>query len=255
MSTIGERIVRQRERQRISQSELAALIGETKQTMYKYEHGIVTNIPLPKLEAIGRALDCSPAWLAGWDAEQWAAAWDQHEPVQRESDEIYDALNADGRRELCRYGRYLTSLEEYRQAEEAPVVELFPEYLTPAAAGYASPIQGEDYVLIPRPDDAPERADFCLRLAGDSMEPYLRNGQRVFVQRGAVLSPFDVGIFYVGGDVFCKQYCPGYDGQLYLLSANPLRKDANIVLTAEDSRGVVCFGKVLTRRLPKPAYW
>ena len=249
MNAIGERIRQLRSQLGISQSQLAEDIGESKQTLYKYETGIVTNIPLQKLEAIARVLDCPPAALVGWETAAGSA------PAEREIDRIFDTLNPDGQSDLLRYGRYLTGLESFRRPEEAPVIDLIADYLTPAAAGYASPIEGEEYRMIPRPDDAPPSADFCLRVSGDSMEPYIHDGQRVYVKRGAALSPFDVGIFFVAGDVYCKQYCPGFEGQLYLLSANPQRQDANILLTYADSRGVVCFGKVLLpKKLPKPSY-
>lgn len=66
MSTIGEKIYQLRSERGLTQSELAEAIGETKQTIYKYERGIVTNIPLPKIEAIAKVLNCPPAALTGW---------------------------------------------------------------------------------------------------------------------------------------------------------------------------------------------
>lgn len=66
MSTIGERIAELRLRRGMTQSDLGDAIGESKQTIYKYEHGIITNIPLPKVEAIAKALRCPPVALTGW---------------------------------------------------------------------------------------------------------------------------------------------------------------------------------------------
>ena len=34
--------------------------------MYKYENGIITNIPSNKIEAIAKALEITPAYLMGW---------------------------------------------------------------------------------------------------------------------------------------------------------------------------------------------
>lgn len=63
---IGERIREKRELIGMTQTELAAKIGESKQTVYKYEHNIVTNIPYTKVELIANSLGCSPKYLVGW---------------------------------------------------------------------------------------------------------------------------------------------------------------------------------------------
>jgi hypothetical protein len=34
--------------------------------MYKYENGVITNIPSDKIEDIANALHCSPVYLMGW---------------------------------------------------------------------------------------------------------------------------------------------------------------------------------------------
>lgn len=64
--TIGERIRDARESKKISQEELGRACKITKQTIYKYETGVITNIPLDKLEIIADVLDVSSAYLAGW---------------------------------------------------------------------------------------------------------------------------------------------------------------------------------------------
>lgn len=68
-SDIGRRIAAMREARGISLSELAAKCGENKQTIYKYEKGLISNIPLPKIEAMASALGCSPEELVGWRLE------------------------------------------------------------------------------------------------------------------------------------------------------------------------------------------
>ena len=181
-----------------------------------------------------------------------------------------EKLNDAGMEELVDYGEYLGSKEEYLlapgekrsfyhtgDAHAAPAGEIvyIRHYLTPAAAGFASPIEGEDYELVPVTNSVPARADFCIDISGDSMAPYIEDGQRVYVQRDATLEPFDVGVFFVDGDVLCKQYCVDSFGTLYLLSANKKREDANRVITRDSASTVVCFGKViLPRKLPKPIY-
>lgn len=141
------------------------------------------------------------------------------------------------------------------EAQKAAEVYFIREYTTPAAAGFASPIEGEDYTLIPRDAKTPRNADFCVRIQGDSMEPYIKDGDRVFVQRDVTLEDMDVGIFYLDGDVYCKQICQDYVGNIYLLSANPLREKLNKKVDHNSTSTLVCLGKVITLgKLPEPRY-
>ncbi len=64
--TVGDRIKKQREMLGISQTELASKVKSSKQTLYKYENNIITNIPSDKLELIADILGVSPAYLMGW---------------------------------------------------------------------------------------------------------------------------------------------------------------------------------------------
>ena len=65
--TVGEKIKKTRELRKVAQVDLATTIGISKQTLYKYENGIITNIPSDKIEAIAKALDTTPAYLMGWN--------------------------------------------------------------------------------------------------------------------------------------------------------------------------------------------
>lgn len=65
--TVGDRIKEQRELNRISQVELAEKMGVSKQTLYKYENNIVTNIPSDKIQIIAKILGISPSYLMGWE--------------------------------------------------------------------------------------------------------------------------------------------------------------------------------------------
>ncbi|MBR0040980.1 MAG: helix-turn-helix transcriptional regulator [Oscillospiraceae bacterium] len=70
MSIVGDNIRKLRIHRGLSQTELAEAIGESKQLLYKYESGAVTNIPIAKIEAIARALRCSPESLVGWEEQK-----------------------------------------------------------------------------------------------------------------------------------------------------------------------------------------
>ena len=248
----AENLMRLMRQNREKQVDLARLLGVSKSTLSSYCSG--RQMPrMDKIETLAHHFGVSRAELIG---DEPAPLPEPGEPAPASPiREVYESLNERGQAELMRYGRYLTEQEEYRSATPVLRIETIKHFLVPAAAGYASPIEGEDYEEIPRSSDTPAGADFCITVRGDSMEPFIPDGSLVYVQRGAPLQEFEPGIFFVDGDVFCKQWCTDYSGTLHLLSANPLRQDANIVIPRDSGRVCVCFGKVLLpRRLPRPEY-
>ena len=64
---IGDRIKEIRTKHGMSQVMLADKIKVSKQTLYKYENGVITNIPSDKIEAIADVFGVSPAYFMGWD--------------------------------------------------------------------------------------------------------------------------------------------------------------------------------------------
>lgn len=64
---IGERIKSCREKANLTQGELAKRLTTTKQTIYKYENNIVTNIPSDKIEKMAELFNVTPAYLMGWE--------------------------------------------------------------------------------------------------------------------------------------------------------------------------------------------
>ena len=69
--TIGERIREARTAKGLTQEQLAEQVHVTKQAVYKYETGIVTNIPLDKLESIAACLGVAPGYLAPLPGRNW----------------------------------------------------------------------------------------------------------------------------------------------------------------------------------------
>lgn len=64
---VGSRIKKRRLETGITQTELADKTNISKQTLYKYENNVITNIPSDKIEMIARILNCSPGYLMGWE--------------------------------------------------------------------------------------------------------------------------------------------------------------------------------------------
>lgn len=160
-------------------------------------------------------------------------------------------LNANGHIELVNYAEFLVSQPEYRLTSTSR--RAVRHYIYPVAAGYAAPVEGEDYEMLEL-DDVPPGADYCITVSGDSMEPYIKDGSLVFVKRSLDLTDFDVGVFYVDGDVLIKQLFVDPMHNIYLLSANPRREDANKMISHNSTSTLMCFGKVLINKLPRPNY-
>ena len=59
---------------------------------------------------------------------------------------------------------YRDEVEESRSGREPRVI---PLYRSPAAAGYAAPVFGEDFDYIPVTDDVPQAAEFAVRIQGE----------------------------------------------------------------------------------------
>ena len=170
----------------------------------------------------------------------------------------FSALDAHGRDAVSA----IMEIEETRMKREAErePAEIVPirtirHYFEGPAAGVNGLVDGEDYEDIPLPAGAPNDADYCLTVSGDSMEPYFADGEMVYVKRDVPLRDFDVGVFAVDGATYIKQFCRGVYGETYLLSANPKRESANITIKPDGNQNCVCQGKVLTKKkLPKPVY-
>ena len=140
-------------------------------------------------------------------------------------------------RRLSESGRELVNMvidHELSRREEKPSVnspesKIIPLYLTPAAAGYASPALGDDYE-----DYAVEKgsaADFAVRIAGDSMEPRFVNGQTVWVKAAQDANNGDIVLCTLNDQGYCKKLRKDKNG-IALISLN--KKYAPIPVREED---------------------
>ncbi|MCU6762267.1 HTH-type transcriptional regulator immR [uncultured Roseburia sp.] len=70
--TVGERLKEIREKNGMSQVEFADKINVSKQTLYKYENNLITNIPSDKIEAAAKLGNVSPSYIMGWEVSSVA---------------------------------------------------------------------------------------------------------------------------------------------------------------------------------------
>ena len=124
--TVGERIKKVRNKLGMSQVDFADKINVSKQTLYKYENNIITNIPSDKIEAAARLGNVSPAYLMGWtisdedianlfvlhDLEDIIDNIREFSPPEKAHFKNYLRLHEISRRDVDKYTNQLLSLQQ-----------------------------------------------------------------------------------------------------------------------------------------------
>ena len=117
--TKGQRIKQRRSDLNLSQSDVAKKIGVRKQTLYKYENDIVTNIPSDKIEKLASALDTTEAYLMGWDTNSTIDYMVSLRHIKEEKTDIAEMLIMDNLIDQIKPTREeLDMIISYRNAEE-----------------------------------------------------------------------------------------------------------------------------------------
>ena len=171
-------------------------------------------------------------------------------------------------RELDYYGRKIVSsvcrIEAERIKNTAECGDVLNDdivyikkFTAPSAAGYAAPVEGDEYELIPMDGSIPHSADFAVKVQGDSMAPYINDGDVVYVKKtDDKLNIGDVGIFCIDGCMYCKIFYEDNERNITLVSANPEMRESNVYISCDSGSNVVCFGKViLQHKIPFPNYF
>ena len=181
--TIGERIKELRNRMGMSQVEFADKINVSKQTLYKYENDIITNIPSDKIEAIAKLSNVSPAYLMGWESEtnNLVRFFDNIFPIQTKSFPLLGEI-------AC--GEPIFANEDR-----------------------------ESYVVA----GADIKADFCLKCKGNSMiNARIHDGDIVFVRKQSMVDNGEIAAVLIENEATLKRvfYYPD-KAKLVLQAENP----------------------------------
>lgn len=180
--TVGERIKNLREKLGMSQVDFADKINVSKQTLYKYENNIITNIPSDKIEAAASIGNVSPASLMGWDNNVGPIT----SGIKHKRPGV--VINVLGR---VAAGTPIEAIEDIIATEE----------ITEEMAS-----TGEF---------------FGLQIDGNSMEPKMSKGDVVIVRQQDDAESGDTVIVTINGtDATCKRLRKYRDG-IELISTNP----------------------------------
>ena len=157
-------------------------------------------------------------------------------------------------REVVLVHKFRKADENKKQAVEAILdgvklreTKIIPLFGSSFAAGSFEPgTQGEpfeDYEV-----DADSKAEFAIRISGDSMEPELHDGEiALCTKRRPQIG--EIVVCLVNGSFYVKQFIT--DGvNIYLRSINRNRKDADLDIWATGNYTVKCFGTVIHKRIP-----
>lgn len=223
--SIGSRIKEARNRQKLTQEELAKQIGVTKGAIANYENGVST----PKIELLYKlfiALNCDANYLYQDEmkpiSDEFIVSPDEKKHIKK-----YRALDERGKKnvDLVLDAEYDNSQSTIKQADEdykepENIIQFhIPEYWEPVSAGEGAWNDGdppEDLLLRKRP---PRGASFVVRVTGNSMEPTFHHGDRLFIRSQDYLDDGQIGIFVMDGCMYVKELRNGQ-----LISHNPAYK-------------------------------
>lgn len=96
--------------------------------------------------------------------------------------------------------------------------------------------EGVDHVRIPADTPGADKADYLIKISGNSMEPDYYDGEVALVSKFSSVRCGEVGIFIVDGKAYIKEY-----GAVELISRNPDAENIKI----SDYTNIVCMGKVV----------
>lgn len=219
-----------RKREGLTMKELGAAVGVTESAVGLWENG-KRAINYDMLIELAHVLNCSIGDITGKET-----------PIREESalERKYNALDAHGKAVVDS----VLDLELKRCTGPVKAAgRIIP--LFPAAAGPDDLAEGEPFESYETDND---KADFAVRISGDSMEPHFKNGEVVLCQK-RVPNDGDIAVMSVNGAIVVKQYISTM-GNIYLRSLNRARKDLDIDILASGNYTVVGYGTVICAKIP-----
>ena len=91
--SIGARLKALRLDRGLTQDEVGQRVLVSKQTLYKYENDIVTNIPADKIEMLAEVYSVTPAYIMGWEQSSTSTSNAPPEPNAKDEREITRMMN------------------------------------------------------------------------------------------------------------------------------------------------------------------
>lgn len=234
--TFGKRLRQARTNKKMTQKQLADKIGAKHNSVSDWEND--KNKPDPNtIQYICGALDISVDYLFP-DVASNKVSFSLHE---EDLIKKYRTLDGYGKEAVdtilnVEYRRCTTPTLPQSDEEEQNIIELdFPYQTASAGTGDFADDNSHEKLAV-RLNENTRRADYLMRVNGDSMQPRFQDGDILLVHSQPSVENNEIGIFIVNGERLVKQQGIGQ-----LISLNPDYE--NILINECDS--VYCRGKVI----------
>lgn len=250
---IGDRLKKLRIERDMTLEEVGAYIGASKQTLHKYENGLVTNIPSDKIELLAKLFRVSPAYIMGWlgtiytendvselnttlnpygvnvelineDDPDWAIMYNG-KYYGSDIDgliDLYEENKCENSNILAETIASYFAHQEERTFRDKKVITINNSKAVPLVGQIAAgvPILAEENIESYFAIDASIKADFCLRVKGDSMiDEDILPGDIVFIRMQPTLENGEIGAIILGEEATLKTFYRN-NGQIILQPAN-----------------------------------
>lgn len=231
----GDKLKKARISAKLKQSDLAKILDTTNTTISNWENN-VSKPDVDTIEYICGALNVPASYFFNTP--------DSVTPILT----ITEQAHIKKYRTLDEHGKKLVdnvlNLEcERVESTRTPVIPIsniitLSEFEQPVSAGRGVYLgDGSQTIIREIPsNNLTRKADFILRVAGDSMEPEFSNNDRILIKRQCNLDVGEIGIFILNGEGYVKKYMGNK-----LVSLNPDYKD--ILFSEYDN--IECKGLVL----------
>ncbi len=118
---INDNIKRKRLEHNYTLEVLARKVGVSRQTIQRYESGVIGNIPSDKIELIARALHTTPSYLMGWVDDYTLQAKNNTNDEENSLLSSFRMLNTIGKIEAKKRVRELTYIKSYTENHLMPI--------------------------------------------------------------------------------------------------------------------------------------
>lgn len=220
----------------MTMKELGAKVGVTESAIGLYETG-KREPNYEMLLRLSEALGCQVSDIMGHTTQQAV------EHIS-EIDIKYNALDPHGKKIV----KTILGMEYARciGAKPKPVTKVIPLFSQAFAAGGNDSFAEDAWEDYEVPEDT--KADFAIRVSGDSMEPELHDGE-IYLCKRRYPEIGEICVAMVNGGFYVKQFVT--DGHnIYLLSVNRARKDSDIDIMETGQYTGKCLGTVIHKRIP-----